>query len=66
MIVPPRNPAALAEAIAGMVSDPARMLAMGVAGNARVTERFTLERMSGTIVEQVYQPLLASCGNRFS
>jgi len=41
LLVPPRDPAALAEALIALLSDPARAEAMGRAGYARVLDRFT-------------------------
>lgn len=58
LIVPPRDPGALAQAVAALVADPERMRAMGEAGARRVREAFSIERMTATILEQVYQPLL--------
>ena len=43
ILVPPRDPAALAEAMAALASDPARRAAMGAAGSARVRAAFTPE-----------------------
>ena len=45
LLVPPRDHAALATAIATLVSDKQRRWAMGDAGFARVTSKFTVERM---------------------
>lgn len=66
VIVPPRDPVALADAIASITTDPDRLLSMGEAGNARVRERFTIEGMTRVIVEQVYRPLVEGRGNRRS
>jgi len=44
-LVPPRNPAALAGALARLVADPERARAMGEAARRRVEERFGLSRM---------------------
>ena len=44
-LVPPRDPAALAGALAGLISDPERARAMGEAARRRVEERFGLSRM---------------------
>jgi glycosyltransferase involved in cell wall biosynthesis len=44
-VVPPRDPAALAEALAAVLSDEPAREALGRAGRARFLERFTAERM---------------------
>jgi len=44
-VVPPRDPAALAGALAEALGDAARRAAWGKAGRARYRERFTVERM---------------------
>jgi glycosyltransferase involved in cell wall biosynthesis len=44
-LVPPRDPAALARAIVRLLNDAPLRTQMGVAGFARVNERFTVERM---------------------
>lgn len=45
ILVQPRDPAGLAQALLRLSSDPSGARAMGLAGRARVCERFTLERM---------------------
>ena len=57
-VVPPRDPRAMAEAIADLLADRARLRAMGRAARARVEARFTLERMIAD-VEAVYRDVLA-------
>ena len=59
LIVAPRDPAALAQAVARLAADPQRLRAMGDAGLQRVRDAFTIERMTQTIREQVYRPLLS-------
>jgi L-malate glycosyltransferase len=45
LLVPPRDPAALGEAVLLLLKDPERARAMGAAARARVREHFTVERM---------------------
>lgn len=45
LLVPPRDPQALARAIRDMLSDPTAALRMGAEGRALVRERFTVDRM---------------------
>jgi glycosyltransferase involved in cell wall biosynthesis len=45
LLVPPGDPAALAEAVVALLQDPQRRAAMGAASRARHAERFTVERM---------------------
>jgi glycosyltransferase involved in cell wall biosynthesis len=45
LLVPPRDHAALADAIVRVLKDPARRQQMGDAGFARVSDRFTVDRM---------------------
>jgi glycosyltransferase involved in cell wall biosynthesis len=47
LLVPPGDPAALAEAVVALLQDPQRRAAMGAASRARHAERFTVERMVG-------------------
>lgn len=59
LLVPPRDPAALAHAIVMLLTDVPLRLTMGAAGLARVRERFTVERMiEGTLA--VYERVLGS------
>jgi glycosyltransferase involved in cell wall biosynthesis len=51
VLVPPRDPHALAEAIVRLLRDPAARQRMGDAGLARVRERFTVERMVAETAE---------------
>jgi glycosyltransferase involved in cell wall biosynthesis len=60
LLVAPRDPAALAEAIAGLLGDPDRRAAMSAAGTARRDEL-----MIGSVAQQfgdLYEALLAQSG----
>jgi len=58
IVVPPRDPAALAHAILRLLRDPAARVAMGTAGRARVLASFSVDALvSGTA--QVYEERLA-------
>jgi phosphatidylinositol alpha-1,6-mannosyltransferase len=52
VLVPPRDPAALAGALAAMLADPARARALGVAGRLHA-ESFTLERVAQRFLDTV-------------
>lgn len=56
-LVPPRDPAALAERIVRLLKDLSLALNMGERGRERVTREFTIERMSGQYHE-LYRGLL--------
>jgi glycosyltransferase involved in cell wall biosynthesis len=57
LLVPPRNPAALAYATIDLLRDPAGARRLGQAGRARVIERYTLEQMLEAIAS-LYRALL--------
>lgn len=59
LIVPPEDPAALAEAIASLLGDPERARAMGAAGRERVQREFTIDRMVEQHLELYTQALEA-------
>jgi glycosyltransferase involved in cell wall biosynthesis len=58
LLVPPRNPDALSEAILRLLQDPDLRHRMGQAGRERVRERFSLEQMIRK-TEALYERLLA-------
>jgi glycosyltransferase involved in cell wall biosynthesis len=58
-VVPPSDPARLADVLGQLIEDAQLRLAMGRAGRARVEERFTLSRMI-TGVQDVYQEALSA------
>jgi glycosyltransferase involved in cell wall biosynthesis len=51
LLVPPRDPAALAAALSSLLADPARGRALGAAGRARAAERFGWDRAVGRMLE---------------
>jgi glycosyltransferase involved in cell wall biosynthesis len=54
LLVEPAAPAALAEAIVSLLSSPRRLRDMGLAGRARLLERFTYQEMARGF-EEVYR-----------
>lgn len=60
-VVPPQNPAALAEAIRPLLADPALRQKMGQAGQKRAQTEFTLSQMVQR-VQAVYTAVLAEQG----
>ncbi|MDG9702197.1 DUF3492 domain-containing protein [Streptomyces sp. DH37] len=58
LVVPPRNPRALADACAALLGDPARRARLGAAARARAQELFTAER-NVTAFRGVYLELLS-------
>jgi glycosyltransferase involved in cell wall biosynthesis len=62
-LVPPRDPAAMADAIVAMLDDPAGAAALGRAGRARVEDEFNLARTVAAY-ESAYLELLAGKGRR--
>jgi glycosyltransferase involved in cell wall biosynthesis len=63
VLVPPRDPLALARAICGLLEDRPRAARFGQAGRQRVVERFSDERMVRE-TEGFYGDLLARKGRR--
>lgn len=59
--VPPRDPAALAEALAALLADPERARAYGVAGRERVESRYSWDRIAAD-TERAYTTTLAALG----
>jgi glycosyltransferase involved in cell wall biosynthesis len=57
ILVPPRDPVALALAIGQLLKDPKRCLSMGKAGRQRVLRTFTWERAAEQLVE-VYREFI--------
>lgn len=57
-LVPPADPAALADAVTELLDDPARRAAMGAAGRARMVERFDWS-VAGAGTAAVYRDVLA-------
>jgi glycosyltransferase involved in cell wall biosynthesis len=57
LLVPPKNPDMLAQAILTLLRDPDRRVQMGRAGAARVQARFSVERMVGQL-QALYEEML--------
>jgi len=55
-LVPPRDPTALASAMAEILADPGKGRSMGEAGRERASEQFSVERMVREI-EEMYESL---------
>lgn len=51
LLVPPRDPAALADAIAALALDPPRRQRMGEAGRRLMADRFAMERVNRQVVD---------------
>ena len=61
VLVPPREPGQMAEALLGLLANPARASAMGAAGRARVEDHFS-SRLMVRRLEDLYRDLLARKG----
>ena len=64
LLVPPRDPAALAGALSALLADPARARRMGEAGRARVAERFGWDRAIGRMLDVLRPDRAARCAER--
>lgn len=59
LLVPPGDPAVLAQCLAGLARDPERRRALGAAGRQRARERFSVDQMVSEITD-VYAEMLDS------
>ncbi|MBN1964490.1 MAG: glycosyltransferase [Anaerolineae bacterium] len=62
-VVPPGDPSAIAAAITALMNDPERITLMGQAGQARVRQHFTLDRMASAYLD-LYTELRTDWHNR--
>jgi glycosyltransferase involved in cell wall biosynthesis len=65
VLVPPADPGALARAIGGLLSDPARAAALGAAGRRHVMEHHR-EEVTTARVEALYEALVPDAPSRGS
>ncbi len=63
LVVPPRNPRALAEACLSLLQDPERAQRLGAAARARALELFTVEQNVAAF-QEIYLRLLAKGSGR--
>ena len=63
LLVAPRNPSALAEALLALVKEPARCLAFGVAGRERAVKQFSIQAHVSKTME-IYSEALVARGER--
>jgi glycosyltransferase involved in cell wall biosynthesis len=64
LLVPPRDPGALADALARALTDEALRARLADAGRRRIAERFTLERVVGAMRERYREASRGSPGRR--
>ncbi|NQU45779.1 MAG: glycosyltransferase [Chlorobium sp.] len=57
IIIPPRNPQAIAEAIASIIDDPDTLEALGNAGYERVNQEFTMTAMTNNLERHLQEKL---------
>jgi glycosyltransferase involved in cell wall biosynthesis len=60
-LIPPKNPAAMAEALRKLVNDPDLTKRMGTAGHARAKKEFTLNAML-TKTQDLFEHIIHSYG----
>jgi glycosyltransferase involved in cell wall biosynthesis len=63
LLVAPRNPSALAEALLALLKDPARRQALGVAGRERAVKQFSIQAHVSKTME-IYSEALVARGER--
>jgi glycosyltransferase involved in cell wall biosynthesis len=64
LLVPPRNPEALGDALIRLAADPAERSRMGSAGRDAVTGRYSTERLVGDIAALYADGLAQKRGSR--
>ncbi|WP_237758089.1 glycosyltransferase [Anaeromyxobacter sp. PSR-1] len=64
LLVPPRDPAALAAALGALLADPARARAMGAAGRARAAARFGWTRAAARMLDVLRPAPALATGRR--
>lgn len=56
LLVPPKNPGVLADAIAALAADPQRLAALSQAGRARIVDGFSSARGAHTLLDAIAAP----------